>query len=81
MIEGERPQGGAVDIMLSYFDRRARRLGILDTKLAQAAAISFALIVVKLYPQILSVSIWWFLALAVGCAIRPLITFFGRMEP
>jgi hypothetical protein len=61
-------------------DRRARRLGILDTKLAQGGAIFFALIVVKLVPQILTVSIWWFVALAVLCGIKPAITFFGGNE-
>lgn len=64
--------------MWSYFDERARRLGILDTKLSQAATICFALIVVKLYPRILSASIWWFVALAVIFAIKPLVTFYGK---
>jgi hypothetical protein len=61
----------------TYFDERARRLGILDTKLAQAAAIFVALIIVKLVPAIMSVSIWWFFVLAVLCAIKPLMTFYG----
>ena len=65
----------------TYFDRRARRLGILDTKLAQAAAIFFVLTVVKLVPEIMSVSVWWFAALAVICAIKPLITFYGTGAP
>jgi hypothetical protein len=60
-----------------YFDERARRLGILDTKLAQGAAIFVALIIVKLIPSIMSVSIWWFVLLAVLCAIKPLITFYS----
>ena len=64
-----------------YFDRRARRLGILDVKLAQAAAIFFTLVIVKLMPQILEVSIWWFVLFAVVCAIKPTITFYGsRVE-
>lgn len=63
--------------MLEYFDERARRLGILDTKLAQAAAISFALIIVKLIPQIMELSVWWFVLLAVVFAIKPITTFFG----
>lgn len=63
--------------MWTYFDRRARRLGILDTKLGQVAAISFALVIVKLFPQIMSISIWWFVALAVVCAIKPCVTFYG----
>lgn len=57
-------------------DRRARRLGILDTKLAQAAAIFFALAVVKLVPGIMALDVWWFVALAAACAVRPVRTFF-----
>jgi hypothetical protein len=57
-------------------DGRARRLGILDTKLAQAAAIFFALAVVKIVPGIMAVSVWWFVGLAVVCAARPIRTFF-----
>jgi len=64
--------------MWEYFDTRARRLGILDTKLAQAAAICFALAIVKLVPQIMQLSIWWFVALAILCAIHPLMTFYVR---
>ena len=63
--------------MWANFDERARRLGILDTKLAQAAAIFFALVIVKLIPQILNVNIGWFALLTILCAIKPLITFFG----
>ena len=66
--------------MWKFFDERARRLGILDTKLAQAAAIFFALIWVKLFPQILRVDLWWFVLLTGVCMIRPVMTFFGRGE-
>ncbi|UCF66815.1 MAG: hypothetical protein JSV80_13665 [Acidobacteriota bacterium] len=59
-------------------DERARRLGILDTKLAQGAAIFFALVIVKLFPQIMTLSIWWFVGLTVICAIKPVMTFFGE---
>ena len=63
--------------MWEYLDKRARRLGILDTKLAQAAAIFFALVIVKLIPQIMKLNIWWFVLLAILCAIKPVITFCG----
>lgn len=63
--------------MWNYFDKRARRLGILDTKLAQAAAIFFALVIVKLIPRIMEANVWWFVLLAVLCAIKPLITFYS----
>jgi hypothetical protein len=58
-------------------DERAHRLGILDTKLAQGAAIFLVLAAVKLVPEILTVDVGWFLALSVACAIRPVLTFFG----
>jgi hypothetical protein len=58
-------------------DERARRLGILDTKLAQGAAMFFALVIVKLVPGILEASVWAFVALAILFAIRPARTFFG----
>lgn len=64
----------------NYFDERARRLGILETKLAQAAAIFTALIVVKLVPAIMEVNVWWFIVLAVLAAIKPVITFYGTEE-
>jgi hypothetical protein len=60
-----------------YFDQRARRLGILDTKLAQASAAFFTLVIVKLVPQIMSVGIGWFALLTILCAVKPLITFYG----
>ncbi|MDH3216419.1 MAG: hypothetical protein OEN01_09035 [Candidatus Krumholzibacteria bacterium] len=62
--------------MWEYFDTRARRLGILDTKLAQAASIFLALVVVKLVPQILEVNVLWFVLLAILCAIKPVLTFY-----
>jgi len=63
--------------MLEFFDARARRLGIVDTKLAQAAAIFFALTLVKIFPQIMNLSVWFYAAAAAIFAIRPLQTFYG----
>ena len=64
--------------MWSYFDKRARRLGILDTKLAQGAAMCIALILAKLIPEILTVNTWVFVVLAGLFAIKPILTFFGE---
>lgn len=61
-----------------YFDSRARRLGILDTKLALGAAMFLALVLVKLVPAILNVSLWWFVVLWIGCGIRPMLVFFSK---
>ncbi len=57
-------------------NRRIKKFGIIDEKLAQAAAIFFALIIVKLFPQIMDISIWWFVVLLIVCAIKPLYVFY-----
>jgi hypothetical protein len=63
--------------MLEFFDTRARRLGIIDTKLSQAAAMFLALTIAKLVPDIMDLSVWWFAGLSLACAIRPLVVFYG----
>jgi uncharacterized membrane protein len=60
-----------------YFDSRARRFGIVDTKLALGAAMFLALIIAKLVPEILNVSVWWFVVLWIAFGIRPMLVFFG----
>ena len=58
-------------------DSRARRFGIVDLKLAQAAAFFFALILAMAVPALLAVSIWWYVALCAACAVKPAIDFFS----
>lgn len=57
--------------MIDYWNRKVKKFTIFDVKLAQGAAMAFVLIIVKLFPQIMSLSIWWFVAFAVVCALRP----------
>jgi len=52
-----------------------KKFGILDVKLAQGIAIFVALIVAKVIPEIMDINIWWFVALLVICAIKPLYVF------
>ncbi len=61
----------AVISMIDYWNRKVKKFTIFDVKLVQGAAMAFALIIVKLFPQIMSLSIWWFVAFAVVCALRP----------
>lgn len=64
---------------LEKMDQRVKEFGIVDVKLAQGAAMFFALIIAKLVPQIMEVSVWWFVLLLIGCAMRPAYIFwFGR---
>lgn len=60
---------------LEDMTRRVRRFDIIDVKLAQGAAMFFALIIAKLIPQIMSINVWWFVALLVACAIKPFYVF------
>ncbi len=61
----------AVMSMIGYWNRKVKKFTIFDVKLAQGAAMAFVLIIVKFFPQIMSLSIWWFVAFAVVCALRP----------
>jgi hypothetical protein len=62
--------------LVGYFNERAKKLTIFDIKLAQAAAMCLILIVAKLVPWILEISVWWFVGLVVLFAIRPVYAFF-----
>ena len=62
--------------ILDFFNQRIRRLNIFDVKLAQGAAIFLALVIVKLIPEILTIDIWWFIAITILCAVRPVYVFF-----
>ncbi len=61
----------AVMSMIDYWNRKVKKFTIFDVKLIQGAAMAFALIIVKFFPQIMSLSVWWFVAFAVVCALRP----------
>ena len=62
--------------LLENMNQRIKKFSIADEKLAQAAAIFFALTIVKLIPQIMDISIWWFVVLLILCAIKPLYVFY-----
>ena len=44
--------------LLENMNQRVKRFSIIDVKLAQVTAMFFALIIAKLIPQIINVSIW-----------------------
>ena len=56
-------------------NERVKKFSIFDVKLVQYTAIFFALIIVELIPQIMKISIWWFVALLVICAINRFMFF------
>jgi len=61
---------------IKNMNERVKGFNIVDIKLAQGAAIFVALVIVKLIPRIMNINIWWFVALLVVCAIRPMYVFF-----
>ncbi len=56
---------------IQYFNNRIKKFTIFDVKLAQGAAIFFALIVVKIFPEIMSLHIGWFIGLSIHFGLRP----------
>jgi hypothetical protein len=63
---------------LEDMTQRVKKFDIIDLKLAQGAAMFFALAIAKLIPQIMNINIWWFAALLVLCAIKPVYVFWIR---
>jgi len=63
---------------LEDMGQRAKKFDIIDLKLAQGAAMFFALVIAKLIPDIMDLSIWWFVGLLVLCAIKPIYVFWIR---
>ncbi len=61
---------------IQYFNNRIKKITIFDLKLFQWAAIFFALIVVKAFPEIMSLHIGWFIGLSIIFALRPVYALF-----
>ena len=61
--------------LLEDMNQRVKKFGIIDVKLAQSTAMFAALILAKLIPQIMYLSIWWFIGLLIICAIKPFYVF------
>jgi hypothetical protein len=66
---------------LAYWNRKVRRFTIIDVKLVQVGAMAVALAVAKLIPEIMGLSVWWFLAAAVVCLLRPAFVFWAPDDP
>jgi len=64
----------------TYFDERAKRMGLMNIKLLQGTVMCIAVIIVQMFPGILSVNPFWFVVAAVLFAIRPMLCLF-RSEP
>ncbi len=70
------PLGNAI----TYWNRKVKKFTILDLKLAQGAAMAFSLVIAKLFPQIMRLSVWWFIGMALICAMRPAYTIWIKAD-
>jgi hypothetical protein len=61
--------------LLEDMNRRVKKFNLVDVKLAQVTAMFGALIIAKLIPDIMNLSVWWFAAMLIVCAIRPSYVF------
>ncbi len=64
--------------LLEDMTKRVRKFDIIDVKLAQVVAMFLALIIAKLIPDIMNISIWWFAALLIICAAKPFYVFWFK---
>ena len=64
--------------LLEDMDQRAKKLGFIDLLLALCSAAFFALFIAKLIPQIMGISIWWFIALSALCTAKPSCVFWYK---
>jgi hypothetical protein len=62
-------------MLYSLLNQKVKKLSFLDLKLAQLVAVFGALIIVKLFPQILNIPLGWFITLLIASAIKPLYSF------
>ena len=55
---------------IDFLNRKVKQATIWDVKLAQIWSVGFILIIVKIFPQIMQLSVWWFVAIMVVCVPR-----------
>lgn len=56
--------------LFEWVSDRVKKLHWIDIKLIVIAGICTGLILAKLIPSLLTVSIWWFVAITVLCLLR-----------
>ena len=74
-----------MNILMSWIDvwnRKVKQLTIWDLKLAQIWTAAWVLVIVKIFPQIMQLSVWWFVAVIVLCAPYVFyLVFFDKQRP
>jgi hypothetical protein len=69
-----------MNVLRECLDRRVKKFSFVDVKLLQLLGASLGVVLVKLVPGILDLSLWLFVALALLCAAKPCCVFFLRND-
>jgi len=64
--------------LFKWADNRVSKLTALDVKLVSFIGICIGLILAKLIPSILNISIWWFVVIGALCLLRVYYMFFFK---
>ena len=64
-------------VLLEDLNRRVSKFDFVDVKLAQFCAFFLALVIAKIIPDIMDISIWWFIVLLILCTIKPFCVFWN----
>jgi len=52
-------------------NERIKRFNVIDIGLIKLVGIFAGLFLAKLIPQLMNISIWWYVALIIICGVRP----------
>jgi len=63
---------------IDYWNQKVKQFTIWDLKLAQTWTAAWILILVKIFPQIMQLSVWWFVLIAIFCAPRLFVVMFKK---
>lgn len=66
--------------MIEHWNRKVQQMTMWDLKLAQLWSVFWILMLVKFFPQIMQLSIWWFVAGIVLSGPRLIYIFFIRKD-
>ena len=52
-------------------NKRVKKLSLWDIKLTGLAGVAIGLVIAKLFPQLMDLSVWWFIALYLISIVKP----------
>ncbi len=64
--------------LASYTDEKLKKLSWIDMGLTKMACFAFGIILARLIPGLLEISIWWIIAVWLILAIKPVLKFFSK---